>query len=73
MVGFTNVARVIKEDIKAKYESVSSLDYTILSVAVMSLVLMLLLQLVRDKLDTKAARMPFLRTVLEGVYAECEL
>jgi hypothetical protein len=69
MTVFTNFVRTLKE---ANYESVSYFDYTILSVVVMTLALMLFLQLVRDKLDTKAARMPFLRTVLEGVYAECE-
>jgi hypothetical protein len=47
-------------------------DYTILNVAVMTLSLILFLQLFRHKLELFSIRRPFLRAVVEGVFAECE-
>jgi hypothetical protein len=59
------------EDMEAKPEK-STLDYTILRVVVITLSLVLLLQLLRHKLDASSKRMPLFKTVLEGVYEECK-
>ena len=48
------------------------LDFSILSVAVMTLGLILLVELGRHKLDVNATGRPFFKTVLEGVYRECK-
>jgi hypothetical protein len=46
-------------------------DYNVLSVAAMTLSLILFVEVIRHKLDHHASHRPFFRTVLEGVYAEC--
>lgn len=57
----------------SKGESGSSyLDFSILSVAVTTLGLILLVQLIRHRLDRNATGRPFFKTVLEGVYRECK-
>ena len=48
------------------------LDYSTLSVAVTTLVLILLVELIRHKLEVNAVGRPFFNTVLEGVYRECK-
>ena len=49
------------------------LDYSVLSVGVMTLGLILLVELARHRLDHYAAHgRPFFKAVLEGVYSECE-
>jgi hypothetical protein len=55
------------EDTGASY-----LDFSVLSVAVTTLGLILLVQLVRQRLDRNATGRPFFKTVLEGVYRECK-
>jgi len=46
------------------------IDYSVLSVAVMTLGLILFVELGRHKLDHAAHHKPFLKAVLEGVYEE---
>lgn len=48
------------------------LDYTVLSVAVITLGLILVVELIRHRLDVAATGRPFFKTVLEGVYRECK-
>ena len=58
---------------KAKKEDYgSSIDYTVLSVAVLTLGLILLVELARHKIDHMAHGRPFFKTVLEGVNSECK-
>jgi hypothetical protein len=51
----------------------SFIDFSVLSVAVTTLALILLVQYLRQQLDNKAVGRPFFKTVLKGVYAECKL
>ena len=55
----------------ATYEA-EGLDYTIVSVAVATLGLLLVVELTRHQLDRAAIGRPFYKAVLEGVYSECE-
>jgi hypothetical protein len=48
------------------------LDYSVLSVAVMTLGLILCVEVFRHNLDHYAHNRPFFKTVLEGVYSECK-
>ena len=48
------------------------LDYSVLSVGVMTLALLLLVEVVRHQLDHVAHGRPFFKTVLEMVYSECK-
>jgi hypothetical protein len=48
------------------------LDYTVLSVAVITLGLILIVELIRHRLDVAATGRPFFKSVLEGVYKECK-
>lgn len=48
------------------------LDYTVVSVAVVTLGLLLGVEVIRHKLDQSAHNRPFFKTVLEGVYSECK-
>lgn len=48
------------------------IDYSTLSVAVTTLGLILLVELIRHKLEVNAVGRPFFSTVLEGVYRECK-
>jgi hypothetical protein len=50
----------------------SPLDYTVLGVAVITLGLILVVELIRHRLDVAATGRPFFKTVLEGVYRECK-
>jgi len=56
-------------DVKKKDAAVR-IDYSVLSVAVMTLGLILVVELARHKLDHVAHHKPFLKAVLEGVYEE---
>lgn len=47
-------------------------DYTVLSVAVTTLGLILVVELIRHKLDHAATGRVFFKTVLDGVYRECK-
>ena len=47
------------------------LDYSVVSVGVMTLGLLLLVEVIRHRLDHSAMGRPFFKTVLEGVYSEC--
>ena len=49
------------------------LDYSVLSVAVMTLALLLFVEVLRHKLDSEAAFRPFFKVVLEATYSECTL
>ena len=49
------------------------LDYTVLSVGVMTLALLLCVELFRHHMDHLAHGRPFFKTVLDGVYSECKL
>jgi hypothetical protein len=48
------------------------LDYTVLSVGVLTLGLILFVEVIRHRLDHEAHGRPFFKTVLEGVYSECK-
>lgn len=48
------------------------LDYSVLSVAVMTLGLILFVEVLRHKLDHEAAHRPFFKVVLEATYSECK-
>lgn len=54
-------------------ESEGTLDFSVLSVAVTTLGLILCVELFRHKLDLNSTGRPFFKTVLEGVYRECKL
>jgi hypothetical protein len=47
------------------------IDYNVLSVAAMSLALIMMVEYMRHLLDHQAKNRPFFRVVLDGVYAEC--
>lgn len=47
------------------------IDYNVLSVAAMTLALIMVVEVIRHRLDRAALHRPFFRAVLEGVYAEC--
>ena len=49
------------------------LDYSVLSVGVTTLALLLCVELIRHRLDHAAQHRPFFKTVLEQVYSECKL
>lgn len=49
------------------------LDYTVLTVAVLTLGLLMVVEFARHKLDQAATGRPFFKTVLEGMYRECKL
>jgi hypothetical protein len=48
-------------------------DYSVLSVGVMTLGLIMIVEVVRHKIDHAAGRRPFPKAVLQGVYSECKL
>ena len=48
------------------------LDYSVLSVGVMTLGLILFVEVIRHQFDHAAKGRPFFKTVLEGVYSECK-
>jgi hypothetical protein len=47
------------------------IDYNVLSVAAMTLGMIMMVEYMRHQLDHHAEHRPFFRVVLEGVYAEC--
>jgi hypothetical protein len=47
------------------------LDYSVVSVGVMTLGLLLFVEVIRHHLDHAAIGRPFFKAVLEGVYSEC--
>jgi len=49
------------------------IDYSVLSVGVMTLGLIMVVEVLRHRLDVAALGRPFFKAVLEGVYAEREL
>jgi hypothetical protein len=56
----------------AKDTTEEPLDYTVLSVGVLTLGLILFVEVIRHRLDHAAHGRPFFKTVLEGVYSECK-
>ena len=48
-------------------------DYSVLSVGVMTLGLILIVEVLRHRIDHAAVGKPFFKTVLDGVYSECKL
>ena len=48
------------------------IDYNVLSVATMTLALIMMVEVFRHKLDHMAHDRPFFHAVLENIYAECE-
>ena len=50
----------------------AEIDYTVVSVGVMTLGLLLVVEFVRHSLDHAAIGRPFFKAVLEGVYSECK-
>ena len=48
------------------------LDYSVLSVAVLTLGLILLVEVIRHRLDHEAKHRPFFKVVLETTYSECK-
>ena len=60
--------RFLKDDSKAK--DIVRVDYSVLSVGVMTLGLILVVEVLRHKIDHAALHRPFCKAVLEGVYSE---
>jgi hypothetical protein len=54
------------------YDGPTRVDYSVLSVAVMTLGLIMMVEFFRHRLDHAATGRPFFTAVLEGVYAECK-
>lgn len=50
-----------------------NIDYSVLSVGVMTLGLIMIVELLRHRIDHAAKGRPFFKSVLEGVYTECTL
>lgn len=55
-----------------KTKEAAPIDYSVLSVAIMTLGLLLFVEIVRHYIDHKAHGRPYFQTVLDGVYSECE-
>jgi hypothetical protein len=55
-----------------KADEPTRIDYSVLSVAVMTLGLVMMVEVFRHRLDHAAMGRPFFTAVLEGVYAECK-
>ena len=53
-------------------EETASLDYTVFSVVIATLVIVLVVEVLRHQLDVAASGNPFFQTVLELMYRECE-
>lgn len=53
------------------YGDEEPLDYSVLSVAVMTLGLILFVEVIRHRLDHIAEHRPFFKTVLDATYSEC--
>lgn len=65
----TDIAEGVPRGLAA---SESVIDYTVLSVSFITLGLILLVELLRQRIDQSAHGRPFAKTVLEGVYRECK-
>jgi len=61
-----HVIRILAKD------DYNTLDYSIFGVAFMTLGLLLMVELIRHRLDVVAAHRPFLKAILSAVYQECE-
>jgi hypothetical protein len=57
---------------KAEKDEPTRIDYSVLSVAVMTLGLVMMVEVFRHRLDHAAHGRPLFTAVLEGVYAECK-
>lgn len=68
--GLMSVVRLFQEE-KEKKAYYDTIDYTVLSVAVATLGLILVVEVVRHKLDHLAQGRPFYQTVLASVNSEC--
>lgn len=55
-----------------KGDDLVKIDYNVLSVAAMTLALIMIVEVIRHKLDHAAHHRPFFQAVLENIYAECE-
>jgi hypothetical protein len=64
---------VVRAGASTSSSSSSFLDFSVLSVAVSTLALILLVQYLRHQLDNKAIGRPLFKSVLKGVYAECKI
>ena len=53
-------------------EEAPPLDYTVFSVIIVTLCLVLVIEVLRHGLDVAASGNPFFQTVLELMYRECE-
>lgn len=47
-------------------------NYTVVSVGIMTLGLIVVVELIRHQLDHVAIKRPFYKAVLQGVYSECK-
>lgn len=56
----------------ASSDELIKIDYNVLSVAAMTLALILLVEVMRHRLDHASHRRPFFQAVLENIYAECK-
>ena len=65
------VYRYLADEKSKGYEEDPRIDYSVLSVGVMTLGLILVVEVARHKIDHLASGRPFFQTVLEGVYSEC--
>lgn len=59
-------------DEEKKKDDDPRVDYSVLSVGVMTLGLILLVEVLRHRIDHAAMGKPFFKSVLEGVYSECK-
>lgn len=53
-------------------EEESNIDYSVLAVGVMTLGLIMIVEVLRHRLDHAAVGRPFFKAVLLGVYEECK-
>jgi hypothetical protein len=58
--------------LSASTDGPSRIDYSVLSVTVMTLGLVMMVEVFRHRMDHAAMGRPFFTAVLEGVYAECK-
>lgn len=65
------VFQLLEEEKAEKEAANDTIDYTVLSVAVATLALILIVELVRNKMDHAAVGRPFFHTVLTSVNSEC--
>jgi len=53
-------------------EDLVKIDYNVLSVAALTLALIMVVEIIRHRLDHAAHHRPFFQAVLENIYAECK-